>query len=160
MVSRLSIFIEFRIYDGCYAENRDTEIWRCCVLLEIRPITLRAANAYVGQMHRHNIPVAGCKFAVSVAEGERLCGVAIAGRPVARRLDDGLTLEILRVCTDGTHNACSILYGACSRCAKEMGYKRVVTYTLVSEPGSSLKAAGFKNCGGAGGGIVECTFPS
>lgn len=120
-------------------------------MLEIRPITLRAANAYVGQMHRHNIPVAGCKFAVSVVEGERLCGVAVAGRPVARKLDDGLTLEIIRVCTDGTHNACSILYGACSRCAKEMGYKRVVTYTLVSEPGSSLKAAGFKNCGEAGG---------
>lgn len=121
-------------------------------MLEIRPITLRAANAYVAQHHRHNIPVAGNKFSISCYDGDRLCGVAIAGRPVARRLDDGLTLEILRVCTDGTHNACSILYGACSRCAKEMGYKRVVTYTLVSEPGSSLKAAGFKNCGEAGGG--------
>ena len=126
--------------------------------LEIRPITLQAANAYVGQFHRHNLPTTGHKFSVSCYDGDRLCGVAIAGRPVSRRLDDGLTVEILRVCTDGTRNACSILYGACSRCAKEMGYKRVVTYTLVSEPGSSLRAAGFKNCGEAGG--VSWNVPS
>lgn len=121
-------------------------------MLEIRPITLRAANAYVAQHHRHNLPTNGHKFSVAVYDGDRLCGVAIAGQPIARKLDDGLTIEIRRVCTDGTHNACSILYGACSRCAKEMGYKRVITYTLVSELGSSLKAAGFKNCGEAGGG--------
>ena len=82
---------------------------------------------------------------------DRLCGVAIAGRPVARRLDDGLTIEILRVCTDGTYNACSVLYGACARAARAMGYRRVVTYTLESEPGTSLKAAGFKFDGEAGG---------
>lgn len=120
--------------------------------LEIRPITLRAANAFVGQHHRHNIPTTGHKYSVACYDGERLCGVAIAGRPVSRKLDDGITIEILRVCTDGTRNACSMLYGACSRCAKEMGYKRVITYTLASESGSSLKAAGFKNCGEAGGG--------
>lgn len=80
-----------------------------------------------------------------------MCGVAIAGQPIARKLDDGLTIEIRRVCTDGTHNACSILYGACSRVAKEMGYKRVITYTLQSETGTSLKASGFINCGEAGG---------
>lgn len=124
-------------------------------MLEIRPITLKAANAYVKEHHRHNMPTNGHKFSVACYDGDRLCGVAIAGQPVARKLDDGLTIEIRRVCTDGTKNACSILYGACSRCAKEMGYKRVVTYTLVSEPGSSLKAAGFKNAGLAGGGIVE-----
>ena len=65
--------------------------------------------------------------------------------------DDGLTIEIRRVCTDGTYNACSILYGACARCAKDMGYKRVITYTLKSEPGTSLKASGFINAGEAGG---------
>lgn len=119
--------------------------------LEIRPITLRAANEFIREKHRHNGPTAGHKFSVAAYDGETLVGVGIVGRPVARRLDDGLTAEILRVCTDGTRNACSILYGACSRCAKEMGYKRVVTYTLVSEPGSSLKAAGFKNAGLAGG---------
>lgn len=121
-------------------------------MLEIRPITLRAANAYVAELHRHNVPVAGHKYSVACYEGDRLCGVAIAGRPVSRNLDDGRTAEILRVCTDWTRNACSMLYGACSRCAKEMGYKRVVTYTLTSESGSSLKAAGFRNCGEAGGG--------
>ena len=81
-----------------------------------------------------------------------LHGVAIVGRPVARLLDNGLTAEIYRVCTDGTYNACSMLYGACARIAREMGYKRIITYTLVSEPGTSLKASGFTNCGETGGG--------
>lgn len=80
-----------------------------------------------------------------------LHGVGIVGHPVARRMDDGLTVEIYRVCTDGTYNACSMLYGACARIAREMGYKRIITYTLVSEPGSNLKASGFTNCGEAGG---------
>ena len=120
-------------------------------MLEIRPITLRAANAYVREKHRHNLPTNGHKFSIACYDGERLCGVAIAGQPVARKLDDGLTIEIRRVCTDGTYNACSILYGACARCAKAMGYKRVITYTLKSEPGTSLKASGFRNDGEAGG---------
>lgn len=114
--------------------------------IEIRPITLRDANVFVAQHHRHNLPTNGHKFSVACYDGDRLCGVAIAGQPIARKLDDGLTIEIRRVCTDGTRNACSILYGACSRCAKEMGYKRVVTYTLRSESGASLRAAGFKVC--------------
>ena len=112
-------------------------------MLKIRPIKLRDANQYVREYHRHNIPTNGHKFSIACYDGDRLCGVAIAGQPVARNMDDGLTIEIRRVCTDGTYNACSILYGACSRCAKEMGYKRVITYTLQSEPGTSLKASGF-----------------
>jgi len=120
-------------------------------VLAIRPITLKAANSFVAQMHRHNQPTNGHKWSVACYDGERLCGVAIAGQPVARRLDDGLTIEIRRVCTDGTRNACSILYGACARIAREMGYKRVVTYTLASEPGTSLRASGFVDCGEAGG---------
>lgn len=120
-------------------------------MLEIRPIKLRDANRYVAEHHRHNMPTNGHKFSIACYDGNRLCGVAIAGQPVARKLDDGLTIEIRRVCTDGTRNACSILYGACSRCAKEMGYKRVITYTLLSESGSSLRAAGFINKGEAGG---------
>lgn len=127
-------------------------------LLEIRPITLKDANEFVRERHRHNGPTTGHKFSVAVYDGDKLVGVGIVGRPVARRLDDGLTAEILRVCTDGTRNACSILYGACSRCAREMGYKRVVTYTLLSESGSSLKAAGFKNYGEAGG--LDWSVPS
>lgn len=84
--------------------------------------------------------------------------MAICGQPIARKLDDGLTIEIRRVCTDGTYNACSILYGACTKVARAMGYQRVITYTLASEPGASLKASGFTNCGEAGG--VSWDVPS
>lgn len=127
-------------------------------MLTIRPITLREANAYVAQHHRHNQPTNGHKWSVACYDGDRLCGVAIAGQPIARKLDDGLTVEIRRVCTDGTRNACSILYGACSRVARDMGYHRVITYTLQSESGASLRAAGFKDCGPAGG--VSWDMPS
>ena len=83
--------------------------------------------------------------------GGALVGVATCGRPVGRHFDDGITCEITRVCTDGTRNACSMLYGACCRIAKEMGYDRIITYTLQSEDGASLKAANFTNDGEAGG---------
>lgn len=72
----------------------------------------------------------------------KVVGVAIAGRPVARRLDDSQTLEVLRVCTDGTRNACSFLYGRVKRIAALMGYRKVITYTLADESGASLKAVG------------------
>ena len=121
-------------------------------MLNIRPIILREANAYVGQHHRHNLPTNGHKWSLACYDDDRLCGVAIAGQPIARRLDDGLTIEVRRVCTDGTYNACSKLYGACARVAKAMGYRRIITYTLQSEPGTSLTASGWKNCGEAGGG--------
>lgn len=126
--------------------------------LEIRPVTLKEANAYVAAHHRHNQRTTGHKWSVAVYDGETLCGVAIAGQPIARKLDDGLTIEIRRVCTDGTPNACSMLYGACCRAARAMGYKRIVTYTLVSEPGASLRASGFTDCGEAGG--VSWNVPS
>ena len=90
------------------------------------------------------------EFAVACYDGDDLCGVAICGRPVARYLDDGLTLEILRCCTDGTDNACSKLYGACCRIGFDMGYERIVTYTLATESGASLRAAGFAFDGVAG----------
>ncbi len=121
-------------------------------MLEIRPIILREANLYVARYHRHNMPTNGHKWSLACYDGDRLCGVAIAGQPIARGLDDGLTIEVRRVCTDGTYNACSKLYGACARVAKEMGYKRIVTYTLESEPGTSLLASGWKNDGVAVGG--------
>jgi len=88
---------------------------------------------------------------VACHSNDSVCGVAICGRPVARRLDDGQTLEIYRNCTDGTRNACSKLYGACVRIAKDMGYIRVITYTLESEHGASLKASNFIDEGLAGG---------
>lgn len=120
--------------------------------LTIRPITLREANAYVAAHHRHNIPTNGHKWSIAVYDGDRLCGVAIAGRPISRKIDDGETIEVRRVCTDGTYNACSILYGACARIAKEFGYRRIVTYTLMSEPGTSLKASGWTAVAKSGGG--------
>lgn len=120
-------------------------------MLTIRPITFREANAYVTQHHRHNQATNGHKWSVACYDGDRLCEVAICGRPVARKLDNGLTIEILRACTDGTYNACSILYGACTRVARDMGYKRVIAYILISESEASLKASGFINCGEAGG---------
>lgn len=126
--------------------------------LFIRPITLKQANAYVAQHHRHNMPTNGHKWSLACYDGDRLCGVAIAGQPIARRLDDGETIEVRRVCTDGTYNACSILYGACARVAKEMGYRRIVTYTLITESGTSLKASGWKDMGEAGG--VSWNTPS
>ena len=120
--------------------------------LYVVPITLRVANDYVNNHHRHHGSVAGCKFAIGANDGTgKLRGVAICGRPVSRYLDDGITLEVNRVCTDGFGNACSFLYGACCRIARNMGYKKVITYTLKSEDGASLKASNFICEGEAGG---------
>jgi hypothetical protein len=111
--------------------------------LRIVPVTLEDANNFVRRFHRHSRPVLGSKFAIGVRSVEELVGVAIVGRPVARLLDDGLTAEITRVCTNGTRNACSMLYGACRKAAKAMGHERIFTYTLPEEGGASLRAAGF-----------------
>ena len=119
----------------------------------IVPLPLDEANAFVQQHHRHHGRVVGHKFSMGVADASKeIRGVAIISRPVARRLDDGLTLEITRVATDGCKDACSALYGACRRAAFALGYKRLITYTLASEGGASLKGAGYKLVGEAGGG--------
>lgn len=115
--------------------------------LAIRPIGLREANDVVTRIHRHHGSTQGHKFSIScvdTASGE-VVGVAIAGRPVARKFDNGASLEVTRVATDGTRNACSMLYGAMRRIALAMGYEaaRVITYTLKSESGVSLVAAGW-----------------
>jgi hypothetical protein len=123
--------------------------------LHLRPIGLRAANAFVATHHRHHGPTRGHKFSISVADSSgEIRGVVIAGRPVARRLDDGDHLEVLRVCTDGTPNVCSILLGAVRRAAKAMGYRpeKIITYTLEGEHGASLRAAGWKLDGSTDGG--------
>lgn len=119
--------------------------------LTIKPTHIKDAKEFVSQYHRHNIPPVGGKFAISCYGDDRLCGVAICGRPVAQKLDNGITLEIYRNCTDGTYNACSKLYGACCQIARIMGYKKVITYSLKSENGASLKAANFIWRGEAGG---------
>lgn len=103
--------------------------------------------------HRHSGRIQGCKFCVAVKDGGgRLRGVAIVGRPVSRHLDDGLTAEVTRLCTDGLPNACSFLYAACARIAREMGYEKIITYTLASENGASLRASGWMAVDGLRGG--------
>ena len=121
------------------------------MMLELRPIDFRAAAEFVGLHHRHNKPPVGHKFSIACYDGERLCGVCMVGRPVGRYLDDGQTLEVNRNCTDGTRNACTMLYGAAQRAAKAMGYKRIITYTLRSENGTSLRASNWICDGPAGG---------
>ena len=115
--------------------------------MEAVPLHLREANEFVGQHHRHNRPTVGGKFALGASQDGKLVGVAIAGRPVARRLDDGKTLEILRVATDGTPNACSFLYSRCAKIARLLSYIKVITYTLESEGGAALRAVGAKPTG-------------
>ena len=105
--------------------------------MKIVPLTLREANAFVLEYHRHHGPTVGYKFAVGALKEMRLVGVAIAGRPVARGEDNGDTLEVTRLATDGTRNACSALYSACARIAREMGYHRIITYVLMTESGVS-----------------------
>lgn len=120
-------------------------------MLELMPCDYATAKQFVGENHRHNKPPAGHKFSIACYDGGRLCGVCMVGRPVGRFLDDGLTLEVNRCCTDGTYNACSMLYGAACRAAKALGYKRIITYTLESEPGTSLRASNWTCDGSAGG---------
>lgn len=117
----------------------------------IRPVTFKIASDFIKSHHRHHGATVGCKFCIGLFDGDRLVGVAVCGRPVSRYLDDGLTCEINRLCTDGTYNACSMLYGASCRVAKAMGYKKIVTYILESENGASLKASNFICEGVAGG---------
>lgn len=109
------------------------------------PLSLAEANEFVRRHHRHHRPVVGHKFSIGAALGDQVVGVAIVGRPVSRHRDDGLTLEVTRLCTDGTENACSFLYGAAWRAAKALGFHRIGTYTLPEEGGASLRAAGWKN---------------
>jgi len=120
--------------------------------IKIIPITLKTANAFVQAHHRHHGKVQGCKFCVAAEIDGTIRGVAIAGRPVARYLDDGFTAEVTRLCTDGTHNACSFLYAACARIARSMGYEKIITYILESENGASLRASGWRCEGRRGGG--------
>ena len=119
--------------------------------LALTPISLREANAFVERNHRHHKGVTGHKFSIGCTRDGELVGVAIMGRPVSRYLDDGLTLEVNRLCTTGAENACSMLYGAAARAARAMGYQKIITYTLDTEPGTSLRAAGWQCAGPAGG---------
>jgi len=127
--------------------------------LTLVPLTLREANAFVSRHHRHHRAARGCRFCVGARRGTELVAVAIVGRPVARRLDDGTTAEVIRLASiDGPQEnghasgACSKLYAACWRACQAIGYRRIVTYTLTGENGASLRAVGWLRIGEAGGG--------
>jgi hypothetical protein len=113
-------------------------------VLRVEHVELKDANEFVAKQHRHHKPVIGHRFSVGVSNGVKLVGVAIVGRPVARGCNLHNTVEVTRLCTDGTKNACSFLYSVCARVARELGYKKIQTYILASEPGTSLLASGWK----------------
>jgi hypothetical protein len=123
--------------------------------LQIQPIDYAEACAFIAAYHRHHLPPQGWKFGIAVNDGERVVGVVTVGRPVARLLDNGMTLEVTRLCTDGTKNACSMLYAASWRAARALGYRRLITYILESETGTSLKASGWRLVGECGGGTWD-----
>ena len=125
--------------------------------MQLVPVTLEEANQFVENHHRHHKPVVGHKFSIGVADGDKIVAVCIVGRPVSRHLDNGWTLEVNRLCVVDAHNACSMLYGAAWRAAKALGYKRLITYILSSETGTSLNASNWKLVGEAGGGSWNCT---
>lgn len=120
--------------------------------LVLVPLTRPEAQAFIRQHHRHHRPPVSDLFRVGAAEDDSIVGVAVVGRPMARMACDGRTAEVVRLCTLGGRNVCSFLYGACWRAAKALGYLRLITYTLPEEGGASLRAAGWRLVGEAGGG--------
>jgi len=122
-------------------------------MIRVQPIELRDANEFIARNHRHHKPVQGHRFSLCALSDNQLCGVVVVGRPVARLAGSPTeVLEVTRLCTDGTKNACSALYSAAARCGREMGYLLIQTYVLESEHGTSLKASGWERdtepCGG------------
>ena len=116
------------------------------------PLDLKSAQNYINQNHRHHIAAHRDKFRIGAEIDGKLVGVVQVGRPLSRYLDDGKTLEVLRLCSDGSKNVCSFLYSRAARVAKELGYEKIITYTLDYETGASLKASGWnvdaENVGG------------
>lgn len=120
--------------------------------LAAQEIAFRDASALVNMHHRHHASPVGHLFSGGVFDGDMLCGAVIAGRPVSRHLDDGKTIELTRVVSDGTRNACSKAMGWAIREARRRGYVRVISYTLATEDGASLRAVGFRESGTSAGG--------
>ena len=120
----------------------------------LRPIALKAANQFIDEKHRHHFPVVGHRFSLSAYKDNVLVGVAVIGRPVARMVPHEEVLEVTRLATDGTKNACSFLYAAAARAGKELGYRKIQTYILETELGTTLRAAGWElESKDAGGGL-------
>ena len=122
-------------------------------MLKITPVFQKQAFAFIASYHRHHRPPVGSVFQVAISLHDKIVGVAVVGRPNARHLQDGLTLEVTRLCVqEGIKNGCSMLYSACWRACKELGYQKLITYILSSEPGTSLNATGWRLIGERGGG--------
>lgn len=130
----------------CKPERASTRIW-------VVPLTLKQANELIADWHRHHKPVVGHRFSLGAVDSEgKTVGAAVVGRPVAREVAQYEVAEVTRLVTNGTYNACSALYAACARAAKAMGFMKIQTYILASEPGTSLKAAGWEKEGDTKGG--------
>lgn len=114
---------------------------------ELRPCEFKEACAFVAQHHRHHRPPQGHRFSLKALRDGKVVGVAIVGRPVARNNQDGFTLELTRLCTDGTRNACTFLIGRVKRVGRALGYKRLISFTLEEEPGAAWRAAGMEQTG-------------
>jgi hypothetical protein len=112
-------------------------------MMDTIPLTRKQADEFVAALHRHHKPTHGDKYRLGAEHDGKMVGIVQVSRPVNRTLDDGSTLEVTRLCTDGTKNACSFLYAAAARIARELGYSKIITYILNSEPGYSLQAAGW-----------------
>lgn len=119
---------------------------------KVIPLTLKQANDFVLKNHRHHKQVQGHRFSLGYEIAGEIVAVIICGRPVSRKTDFKSCLEITRMCSDGTKNACSKLYAAAARVAKEMGFKKIQTFILESENGISLKASGWNFVGTSKGG--------
>jgi hypothetical protein len=112
--------------------------------MRLVPVTRAQANSFITEHHRHHKPVTGFRFAIGLERDGQLVGIAVVGRPVARAVDQYRVAEVTRLCTDGSQNACSKLYGACTRAARAMGFDKIQTYILDTENGASLRASGWK----------------
>lgn len=116
-------------------------------MLELVPISYSEACEFVDKYHRHNPSPQGHKFSIGCAEDGEVVGVCMVGRPVARHLDDGWTVEVIRCCTDGTKNANSKLYAAAWRVARNLGYRKLITYVGKDESGTTMEALQWKCVG-------------
>lgn len=123
--------------------------------LNLVHVELKEANEFIRELHRHHKPVVGHRFSVGCMSNGKLVGVAVVGRPVARMCDAYTTLEVTRLCTDGTKNVCSFLYAACARAGKALGYRKIQTYILETESGKSVESAGWILDGETEGGNWE-----
>lgn len=112
--------------------------------LRVVALTLRQANKLVEELHRHHKPARGHRFSLgAVNQNDKLCAAAIVGRPVARAIDWRTVVEVNRLVSDGTPNACSFLYGAAARVSREMGFHKIQTYLLEDELATTMKASGW-----------------